>query len=76
MYATKPVFILFAAGSETRKEEARRRKEEVVHLAREGGREIWGEKKKNTKNNSRYMFQIRQGKLIIPNTFWEKQIVN
>lgn len=35
-----------------------------------------GREKKNTKNNSRYMFQIRQGKLIIPNTFWEKQIVN
>lgn len=57
MYATKPVFILFAAGSETRKEEARRRKEEVVHLAREGGREIWGEKKKTQKTTADTCFK-------------------
>lgn len=44
VYATKPVFNLFTVGSERRRGEARRRKQEEAHLG-DGGREIWGEKK-------------------------------
>lgn len=61
MYATKPVFNLFTAGSERRKGiTPKRERGGTFGGEREGGREILGERTKTAKNNSRNMFQIRQ----------------
>lgn len=54
VYATKPVLNLFTAGSRRRIGRTSRRKGEVAHLGKGGGK--WGEKKHNSSN----VFQIRQ----------------